>query len=158
VAGLPVQALFVNGVDLYAGGFFSSAGGNTAMSIAKWDGKTWSALGNGIIYASGPGAVNAIASYGSALFAGGTFQTAGGTASTNIALWHIPHSLSVSQAGNELSLSWLATGTNFVLEAKDSLGGTYWSEVSQLPTRHGNECIVTDTIAGQQKFYRLRKK
>jgi len=154
-----VWALFACGVDLYAGGFFSSAGGNAAMSIAKWDGKTWSPLGNGTSYASGAGALNAIVSNGSELFVGGTFQLAGAAPSTNIALWHIPYSLSVSQTGNQVSLSWPATGTNFVLEAKDDVASTNnWSEVSSPPTLHSNECVVTDTLIGSQKVYRLRRK
>ncbi len=33
---------------LYAGGRFSSAGGNAANNIAKWDGTTWSAAGSGL--------------------------------------------------------------------------------------------------------------
>ncbi len=35
------------GPELYAGGNFTSAGGVTANRIAKWNGKSWSALGSG---------------------------------------------------------------------------------------------------------------
>ena len=33
--------------NIYVAGNFSAAGGVPAMNVAKWDGKTWSALGNG---------------------------------------------------------------------------------------------------------------
>src|SRR2546427_13130097 len=41
-----VYALAVSGSDLYAGGYFTTAGGSAANSIAKWDGSSWAALGS----------------------------------------------------------------------------------------------------------------
>ena len=38
----------MSGTDLYAGGYFTTAGGVTANNIAKWDGSAWSALGSGM--------------------------------------------------------------------------------------------------------------
>src|SRR5258708_19636873 len=43
-----VSALAVSGNDLYATGYFSTAGGVAANGIAKWDGSSWSALGSGV--------------------------------------------------------------------------------------------------------------
>ena len=37
-----------NGGDLYVGGVFNQAGTTLATNVAKWDGATWSALGNGL--------------------------------------------------------------------------------------------------------------
>jgi trimeric autotransporter adhesin len=37
-----VTALAVSGNDLYAAGTFTTAGGNAANNIAKWDGSSWS--------------------------------------------------------------------------------------------------------------------
>ena len=42
-----VYALAMSGSDLYAAGEFTTAGGNSANNIAKWDGNSWSALGTG---------------------------------------------------------------------------------------------------------------
>ncbi|MCW5551526.1 MAG: hypothetical protein KIS67_05090 [Verrucomicrobiae bacterium] len=43
-----VLALAVSGSDLYAGGWFSTAGGVATGGVAKWNGSGWSALGSGI--------------------------------------------------------------------------------------------------------------
>jgi hypothetical protein len=76
-----VSALAVSGNDLYAGGYFTTAGGSVAISIASWSAGTWSALGSGI---SG-GSVRALALLGSDLFAGGDFTIAGGKVSGYVA-------------------------------------------------------------------------
>ena len=77
-----VSALAVSGSDLYVGGYFTTAGGSAANSIAKWDGSSWSALGSGI-----NDTVFALAVSGSDLYAGGYFTIAGGSAAKSIAKW-----------------------------------------------------------------------
>ncbi|MCD4748593.1 MAG: hypothetical protein K8R59_04390 [Thermoanaerobaculales bacterium] len=84
------------GEGLFAGGYFTQAGGVTVNGIAKWDGSSWSAL-------SGPAGVGvesitfdqlyvaALAVYddgaGQALYAGGFFHIAGGITVNHIAKW-----------------------------------------------------------------------
>ena len=68
--------------DLYAGGWFTSAGGNPANQIAKWNGSNWSALGGGT-----NNNVRAIASYNGEVYAGGFFTTADGNPANYIAKW-----------------------------------------------------------------------
>ena len=71
---------------LYAGGFFTMAGGVPANRIAKWDGTQWSPLGSGMndwafaltVFDDGTGP---------ALYAGGYFTTAGGGPANYIAAW-----------------------------------------------------------------------
>ena len=84
------------GPALYAGGWFTTAGGVTANHIAKWnpgEGR-WSALGSGMAGAAIPEytRVDALAVYddghGPALYAGGMFTTAGGVPADGIAKWH----------------------------------------------------------------------
>jgi hypothetical protein len=86
-----VVALAVSGTNLYAGGFFTTAGGVPATNIAKWDGSAWSALGSGIVCAYHSdydySSVQALAVSGTDLYAGGAFTTAGGVPATNIAKW-----------------------------------------------------------------------
>ena len=79
-----VSALAVSGSDLYAGGYFTTAGGTAAKNIAKWNGSSWTALGSGM----NGGGVAALAVSGSDLYAGGVFTTAGGVAANNIAKWN----------------------------------------------------------------------
>jgi hypothetical protein len=96
-----VNALAANGSDLYAGGFFSEAGGLSANDIAKWDGTSWSALGTGMGEDIWTGDVNALAVIGDALFAGGEFSTAGSKVSGYFALWQPRVNVStLSLAGN----------------------------------------------------------
>jgi hypothetical protein len=98
-SGNEIRALCVhddgNGPALYAGGDFTQIGGITTRGIARWDGTAWSALGGGISQSSPTGQVpfvKAIASHddgnGPALFIGGEFDDAGGTAGTrNLGGW-----------------------------------------------------------------------
>ncbi len=92
-----------SGPTLYAGGIFTTAGGASASRIAKWDGSSWSALGSGT-GGPNPNYVAALAVFddgsGPALYAGGTFTTAGGVAVSYIARWD--------------GSSWSALGRGFV--------------------------------------------
>jgi len=80
------------GSALYAGGYFTSAGGVTVNHIAKWDGSSWSALGNGMSGDTIGTSVWGMTAFddgtGPALYAGGIFTTAGGVGAGNIAKWN----------------------------------------------------------------------
>lgn len=79
------------GPALYVGGDFSRAGGLSVGRIAKWDGGSWSALtgpaGNGV-----GSSVHALSVFdegnGPALYAGGSFITAGGVPARFVAKWN----------------------------------------------------------------------
>ena len=74
------------GEALYAGGIFSKASNVKASNIANWDGKNWSALGEGT-----NGFINSMAVFddgsGPALYVGGGFVEAGGVKANKIARW-----------------------------------------------------------------------
>lgn len=76
------------GPALHAGGIFTTAGGASANRIARWHGDRWSSLGSGT-----SGIVSALAGFddggggGPALYAGGSFRTAGGIVVNSIARW-----------------------------------------------------------------------
>ncbi len=128
--------------NLYAGGYFSTAGGVSAINIAKWNGISWSALGTGIEGGGYP-SISAIAfdSHGN-LYAGGYFSTAGGVSANYIAKWN--------------GFSWSALGTGIGRSdptvsalACDSFGNLY---VGGMFTTAGGKaspnlakCIISDS-------------
>ena len=79
-----VLSLAVSGTNLYAGGYFTTAGGLAVSNVACWNGSAWSALGLGM---NNYGYVQALAVSGTRLYAGGTFITAGGIDAKYIASW-----------------------------------------------------------------------
>jgi hypothetical protein len=84
-----VNALLVmpNG-DLIVGGWFTSAGGVNANGIARWDGSSWSALGEGVTGGSVFTIVHSLALLPNGdLVASGRFASAGGVPAQNIARW-----------------------------------------------------------------------
>ena len=81
-SGVGVFSLAVSGGNLYAGGGFDTVGGALASGVARWNGSSWSALGDGI-----SGRVYAMTPSGSDLFVAGSFWTAGDVAANNIAKW-----------------------------------------------------------------------
>ncbi|HZM00766.1 MAG TPA: hypothetical protein VFD43_10985 [Planctomycetota bacterium] len=80
-----------SGPALYAGGSFTSAGHFAVGRVARWDGRSWSALGSGVSSPLGWAVVNALTtietSSGPALFAGGDFDLAGGLPAASVARW-----------------------------------------------------------------------
>ncbi len=77
---------------LYAGGTFDTIGGIAANNIAYWDGSNWNAMGTGfsITRLEGEAGVYTICCYNDVVYAGGTFDTAGGVSALNIAMSAIP--------------------------------------------------------------------
>jgi hypothetical protein len=74
-----VNSIAVNGSDVYASGWFGSAGGITVNRIAKWNGSSWSALGDGL-----DNPALALAAIGNRLYAGGIFTNV----ASHIAVWN----------------------------------------------------------------------
>jgi hypothetical protein len=113
-----VEALAVSGSDLYAGGWFTNAGGVAANNVAKWNGTNWSALGSDFRgtedYGLGP-AIYALAIVGSNLYAGGAFTNVGGVAANNVAKWD----------GNGWSA--LGSGVDNIVEALAVSGGALYA-------------------------------
>ncbi len=84
-----INSLAVYNGELYAGGYFDTAGGVAVNGIAKWNGSSWSAVGTGgMMYNSGRGAVSALCVYEGSLCAAGIFDNAGGVPANNIAKWN----------------------------------------------------------------------
>lgn len=75
------------GPALYAAGEFTSAGGTPSLRVARWDGRTWSAVGGGVngkvwtLFAAEDGPD------GPSLYVGGEFTMAGETPVNRLARW-----------------------------------------------------------------------
>lgn len=82
-----VWKILVAGGTLYVAGTFSAVGETipnwnvAAQGIAIWNGSMWSAMGSGVPFGTG---VGAMAMTASGLYVGGTFQTIGGKISPNL--------------------------------------------------------------------------
>ena len=94
LGGGPGRALAVyddgGGSDLYVAGDFLAAGGLAAQGIARWDGTTWSSLGQ-VLLGVGDG-VRSLAvgdlGDGEFLYMGGAFQSVAGVSVSNLARWN----------------------------------------------------------------------
>jgi hypothetical protein len=153
---LHVNALAVSGTDLYAGGYFTTAGGVVANYIAKWNGSAWSALGSGM---NDP--VNALAVSGTNLYAGGNFTTAGNKVSAYAALAHVSaaagrfSSVSYSPAtGCRFTFSDATVGQPYRIQNRWSLTGGSWTDL--IGFTYPGPVIITDysTLSATNKFYR----
>lgn len=123
-------AIDASGV-VYVGGYFTSAGGISANSIAKWDPSTstWSSLGSGLQYSASLGYCYALQLDGDGnLYVGGWFNTAGGLSAYSIAVWNIASSSWSNPFGTGIR-SGTSPGTvySFQLDENDDLyvGGSF---------------------------------
>jgi hypothetical protein len=83
-----VVAVAVHGGDLIAAGGFDQAGGVDATNIARWNGSAWSPIGGGVGHSGQYGdEARALASRNGVLYAGGSFNTAGGVPAVGLAAW-----------------------------------------------------------------------
>jgi len=77
------------GTQLYVGGSFLNAGGQSAKHIARWNGSTWSAVGSGVNPVGGSTGVNTMLVWndgsGDALYCGGNFDQIGGVTANGLA-------------------------------------------------------------------------
>lgn len=75
-----------SGPALYAAGWFTASGGCSVSRVAKWDGRHWTSLGEGV-----SGGVYALAAFEAEgkklLIVGGVFDAAGGVAASGLAGW-----------------------------------------------------------------------
>lgn len=116
-------ALAPNG-DLYVGGEFSSAGGQGASRIARWDGTTWHGLGGG----ANQHVMVAVVHYGE-LYVGGRFTQIGGKDIKYLARWDGSewHAVGPSLNGWVTALAFdgdaLYVGGGFSSTGTESVGG-----------------------------------
>ncbi len=84
----PIYTIAIAGCnDVYIGGRFTWLANIPANNIARWDGREWSTLGDGVTAGSRAAEVRTIAVGGNDIYVGGTFDSAGTVAARNIARW-----------------------------------------------------------------------
>jgi hypothetical protein len=122
-----------SGPALYAGGLITNAGGVTANGIAKWNGTSWSALGNGV-----NGSVASLAVFddgsGPCLYVGGNFVSAGQLSVMYLARWNGAGWAPVGNgiAGEVDALLVWDDGTGPALYA----GGRFWGPIGGPATHY----------------------
>jgi hypothetical protein len=82
-----VSGLAVYNGDLIATGNFTTSNYTVVNGVARWDGTTWSSLGDGIGDDPENDFVGPMAVYNGTLVVGGRFSVAGGVSVSNIARW-----------------------------------------------------------------------
>lgn len=81
--GIVNKAMAVYNGELYVGGNFTTAGGQSVSNIAKWNGTSWSPVGTGV-----SGIVYCMIVHNNSLVIGGIINNAGGISVANIAKWN----------------------------------------------------------------------
>jgi hypothetical protein len=105
-----VYALLSEGNNLYIGGFFNRVGPTPdlyASNIAKWSGNSWEALGPGT-----NDSVRTMVMFQGQLYAGGEFDSAGGTKVNHVARWGATTDVRSKPAALPLSLTLLQNYPN----------------------------------------------
>lgn len=116
--------------DLVAAGGINTAGGVPASRIARWNGTTWSTFGSGML----PGSyayVHALAATANALFVGGSFQTADGVFSPNLARYATNCPATVTPAG--LGCTGSGGASTFSALNAPWVGATFRARGTNLP-------------------------
>ncbi len=160
-----VNAIVVNGTDVYVGGSFTQAGSVPANRIAKWDGAGWSALGSGLTGSTSSAAVYSLLFSGSYLYAAGNFTNAGGIYVPGIARWDggnwsalgsgltyngalQPVGYGLSSLGDDLYVA----GAFYGAGGKDSYYFAHWNEQTDFTQPLGYLLSAPQWAAGQFHF------
>jgi hypothetical protein len=133
----PVAAFASHGGKLYAGGFFTNAGGVSANNIAVWNGAAWSSLGSGM-----NGGVYALTVYDTTLVAGGSFTQAGGKVSAYLAQWILPEASCPILVSGDVNVSGSITSADII----GLVNYVFKSGVSPLPCAAAGDINCNGTV------------
>lgn len=150
-----LYALAVSGSNLYAGGYFTSAGEMDTKFIARWNGGQWTALGSGMEYG-----VRSLAATDTELFAGGDFWKAGGKLSFQLARARIgveAQGVSASNSAASVRFSGV-TGYPHDVQRTTSLSPpVMWTTVNSTPlypAADGSFTFTDTNAASGAAYYR----
>ena len=135
-----VQALRVyddgTGSRLYAAGKFENMGGAPFTNIARWNGTSWASVGSGVgvvgdyVFALEPHNDGS----GTALYAGGTFMTAGGVQARRVARWRngVWSAVGVGITnGSEVRALKVFNGSLYAAGSFDDSGGVFVRNIAR---------------------------
>lgn len=135
-----VEAIAINGNNVYVGGIFNNASGTSVNNLAMWNGSSWSDVGGGVSTPiDDPSPVQALLVLNNALYVGGTFTQAGNKNITALARWDganwsaVGPTFSASGTVTVYTLSASKTGGVFAggnidkASNKDVHGITHWN-------------------------------
>jgi hypothetical protein len=154
--GPHVYALFASGTDLYVGGWFATDGGD--LNIAKWNGTGWSGLGSGV-----NGGVGGLAVADTDLLVAGSFTTAGGKISPNLARARIGSIVKSLAAANSIASIQFSgvTGYQYDVQRATNLNSPItWTTLTTSPLSPAPDgaFTFTDTNAPPgAAFYRAQE-
>lgn len=103
--------------DLLVAGDFSKAGSSNIDLIVRWNGSTWSPLGQGLFRGS-LGRVNALAVVGTNVYAGGVFLNSGTNLISGFAIWNGTQWSKSSAPVKEKVVSIATDGTNIYVSGR----------------------------------------
>lgn len=124
-----VGALFVYRNELIVGArLFTNAGGLPISSIARWDGQTWSGLGQGLDF---PATVTSMIERDGKLIVGGLFASSGGVPLGNVGQWD-----GVTQQWSELGSGTNQYITGFAKAGDDIIAGGLFTVMNGQPSAY----------------------
>jgi hypothetical protein len=146
--------------NVYVGGAFESIGNVAAVSVAKWNGTAWSALGSGV-----QGTVYSVVVNGGDIYVGGLFNSAGSVPTNSIAKWDgigwSALGVGTQAGGNVVAIA--VDGSNVYAGGYfDTIGGTYtrrlakWNGASWSAVGVGfgsSSASVTSLVSSGGKLY-----
>jgi hypothetical protein len=155
-----VYALAVWGHDVFAGGDFTMAGGNAANYVARWNGRSWSALGSGM-----NGSVLALSVSASNLHVVGSFTEAGGKVSRFAARAVLGDAPGYNQLTGALlssavmQISYVGyPATNYALDRAFNLAPpiSWVGQQTNIMTTSGVLMFTNTPVPGRDNFWRVR--
>ena len=144
-----VHAIAADGAgNLYVGGSFTAAGGVSAANVAKWNGSSWSAMGDEI-----SGTVYSLAVSGSLVYAGGSIT--GGVTCWNGHSWaSLREGVNGGVQSLAMSGSTLYVGGNFTMAGTLPVANiARWSGGNWSALGSGTDGAVSDMVASGGNLY-----
>lgn len=86
-----------------------------------------------------------------------TIQSHLGVTATVISTASVPPDISLTRTASNDTLTWPAWATDYQLQSATSLSSSSWKTVSNFPVLNGYTCVVTNSTANKDSYFRLKK-